>query len=335
MDTAKSERIYWIDALKGWGIIFMMYGHIEFAPRFLKQYTSPVMLVVFFVAAGYTFRSGQDFKSFLVKKIRTLLWPWFLFASLNILLTQVLTFSEQEPLADQFLDLFIQVRGKTDGLWFFPCMFMSIILYYWLNRIIKSKSLFYAVNFLLLCASLAFIRLTGIALPWHIQIWGAACFYMAIGTAYREHEDTLRPIFTRKGFLVTMFIGFTASWWLSRAFYPDTQYNFYHCEDSVLFYSLGMAFGIAGMLSFVQVLPSLWLTEYAGRNSLMYFAFHGKPKRLFTVLLQKYALVSAGNETADLLWSLGDIAVLAAILVIPCKIVIRWLPWMLGKRIKS
>ncbi len=326
-----TNRIHWIDTLKGWGILFMMYGHIEFAPQFLKQYIAPLTLVVFFVSAGYTFRSEQDFKPFLIKKIRTLLWPWFLFASLNILLTQILTFSKQESLIEQFKDLFLQVRGKTDGLWFFPCMFMSVILYYWLDRFCTNRILFYIVNFLLLCGSLSYIRLTGTALPWHIQILGAACFYMAVGNAYKKHEASLRPFFTHKAFLLVMFIGFTASWFFSRAYYPDVQYNFYTCADSVLFYSLIMLFGIAGMLSFVQILPSLWIVEYAGRNSLMYFAFHGKPKRLFTVLLEKHALVSAGNPTADLLWSLGDVAILAVIVIIPCKIVICTFPWMLGK----
>lgn len=327
-----NKRITWIDALKGWGILFMMYGHIEFAPYFLKQYTSPVMLMVFFLAAGYTFRSGQVFRDFFVKKVKTILWPWLVFALFNILLTQILTFSEQEPLLTQLRDLVLQVRGQTDGLWFFPCMFMALLLYYVIDKVVPNKAFAFVIHLVLLIISVAYIKNGGEPLPWHVQIWGPACFFMHVGNVYHFKEEKLRSIFTNKLFHVAMFIAYSAIWWLSRSYYPDTQYKFYSCDASPLFYALSMIFGVAWMLSLVQVLPGIKLIEYEGRNSLMYFAFHGKPKRLFTVLLQKKALVSAGNPTADLLFALADVVLLSIILVIPCEIVNRFFPFLLGKK---
>lgn len=325
-----TKRIEWVDALKGYAICMMMFSHMEFAPDFVKNFISPIFLAAFFVAAGYTFHASENFKTFFLKKCRTLLWPWLVFASFNILLTQILTFSEQESLWKQFLDLFLQIRGQNDGLWFFPCMFAVVILYDILHQCISDKRLFFAIQPLLLLLGMFYTLSGGADLPWHIQMWGAGCFYMSLGYGFRLYEARL-AFFIGKIVLLVSFAVFTVSSILCMHFYPDAHINFYDYGFSVPFYFIIMLSGVLFSLNAVRLFPSFRLMQYAGRNSLMYFAFHGKPKRLFTVLFAKVGLITE-NWLLNLLLALAELLVLSYLLIIPCEIIRRFFPFLLGQK---
>ncbi len=322
------HRIVWIDTLKGYAICMMMFSHMEFAPDGVKNFISPLFLAGFFVAAGYTFHGESDIKTFLLKKCRTLLWPWLVFASFNILLTQILTFSEQEPLSMQFRSLFLQIRGQNDGLWFFPCMFCVTILYHLLQKLFPCKYLFFGLQPLLLAAGMFYTMAGGPDLPWHIQMWGAGCFYMAVGNLYRLCQDRL-TFLQGKQYICLSFLIFTVASLLCFHRYPDVHINFYDYGPSPLFYLVIMLSGTVFFIQIVQALPTVPAISYAGQNSLLYFAFHGKPKRLFTVLFTKTGLVSSGY-VLNLLLALAEVLILVYLLILPCEIIRRFFPFLLG-----
>lgn len=324
------KRIEWVDALKGYAICMMMFSHMEFAPDFVKNFISPFFLAAFFVAAGYTFHANGDFKSFFLKKCRTLLWPWLILASFNILLTQILTFSEQEPLKQQFIDLFLQIRGQSDGLWFFPCMFAVVNLFFLLQQWIPNKKLFFFLQPVLLSIGMLYTLRGGADLPWHVQMWGAGCFYMAIGRAFCLYREKLGFLTGRTALLLS-FVIFTAASILCTRFYPDTHINFYDYGFSVPFYFVIMLSGVVFSLNAAQLLPSFQAMQYAGKNSLMYFAFHGKPKRLFTVLLTKAGFIT-DSWLLNLLLAAAELVLLVYLLIIPCEIVHRFFPFVLGQK---
>lgn len=331
MNTMK--RIGWVDALKGYAICMMMFSHMEFAPDSVKNFISPLFLAAFFVAAGYTFHATADMRSFFLKKCRTLLWPWLVFASFNIFLTQILTFSEQEPLGRQFLDLFLQIRGQNDGLWFFPCMFAVTVLYEILHQLIPDKRLFFAIQPFLLLLGMFYTLSGGADLPWHVQMWGAGCFYMSLGYGLRLYEAKLSFLLGKVPLLISFSV-FTVSSVLCVYFYPYTHINFYDYGFSVPFYFIIMLSGVLFSLNAVRLLPPFQIMQYAGRNSLMYFAFHGKPKRLFTVLFARLGLIT-DNMLLNLLLALAELVVLAYLLVIPCEIIHRFFPFLLGQKRKK
>ncbi len=324
------NRIAWVDALKGYAICMMMFSHIEFAPPAAKNFISPLFLSAFFLAAGYTFRGESALKPFFLKKCRTLLWPWLVFASFNILLTQILTFSEQEPLALQFRNLFLQIRGQNDGLWFFPCMFAVTLLFFLLQKMLPNRILFFSLQPFLLAAGMIYTMTDGPDLPWHIQMWGAGCFYMAIGYGYRLYEGRLTFLKTKKALALT-FLFFVCASLLCFAIYPDTHINFYDYGRSPLFYLIIMLSGAVFCLQAVQLLMPFRPICYAGRNSLMYFAFHGKPKRLFTVLFTKAGLISS-LDPVNLLLAMAEIVILLYLLILPCEIIRRFFPFLLGQK---
>lgn len=326
------KRIAWVDALKGYAICMMMFSHIEFAPSSVKNFISPLFLAAFFLAAGYTFHGESSLTAFFLKKCRTLLWPWLVFASFNILLTQIVTFSEQEPLLVQFRNLFLQIRGQNDGLWFFPCMFAVTLLFFLLQKILPSRILFFSLQPFLLAIGMIYTMTGGQNLPWHIQMWGAGCFYMAIGYGYRLYENRLAFLKTKKA-LVLSFLVFLSASLLCFALYPDTHISFYDYGYSPLFYLIIMLSGSVFCLQAVQIIPPFRVICYAGCNSLMYFSFHGKPKRLFTVLFDKAGLISSLNPV-NLLLAMAEVVILVYLLILPCTVIRRFFPFLLGQKRK-
>lgn len=325
------KRIEWIDAMKGYAICMMMFSHIEYAPDFIKNYISPIFLALFFIASGYTFHEVSRFQDFFFKKVRTILWPWLVFGSFNILLTQILTFSEQEPLKQQFISLFLQIRGQNDGLWFFPCIFCVTNIFYLLRRFIPNNIIFFCIQPVLLLVGMFYTLNGGNDLPWHIQMWGSGCFYMALGYLYRQKEKQL-IFLSKKSTAFTLFVLFTISYLICNKIYPDVHINFYDYGSSVPFYFVIMLLGAAFSISILQQLPAFRIIQYAGCNSLLYFAFHGKPKRLLTVLITRIFPVAESDWRIGLLFSLIELIILTYILIIPCEIIHRFFPFLLGKR---
>lgn len=325
----QNERIQWIDAMKGYAICMMMFSHIEYAPTFIKNYISPIFLALFFLASGYTFHLSSDFKSFFLKKVRTLLFPWLAFASFNIILTQILTFSEQEPLAQQFISLFLQIRGENDGLWFFPCMFCVSNLFFLSLKLIHNDKLFFFFHFFFLLIGMLYTMHGGSNLPWHIQMWGSGCFYMAVGYLYRKKQWSF---LSQKSAALSFFALYTISYLFCNARYPNVHINFYDYGYSVFFYFVIMLSGVAFSFSLIQQLPSFKIIQYAGKNSLLYFAFHGKLKRLLTVLIIHFLPATELYWFIGLLCSIIELILLMYILVIPCEIIHRFFPFLLGRK---
>lgn len=327
----QNERINWIDAMKGYAICMMMFSHIEYAPTFIKNYISPIFLALFFLASGYTFHLSADFKSFFLKKVRTLLFPWLIFASFNIILTQILTFSEQEPLTQQFVSLFLQIRGENDGLWFFPCMFCVANLFFLSLKFIHNDKLLFGFHFFFLLIGMFYTMHGGDSLPWHVQMWGSGCFYMTVGYLYQKNHEQWSFLF-KKSTAFIFFVLYTLSYLCCNARYPNVHINFYDYGYSAFFYFAIMLSGTVFSFSMIQQLPDFKIIQYAGKNSLLYFAFHGKPKRLLTVLITHFLPAAEKYWYIGFLCSMTELVILLYMLVIPCEIIQRFFPFLLGKK---
>ena len=153
---------------------------------------------------------------------------------------------------------------------------------------------------------------------------------MSLGYSFRLYEKELSFLTEKAALLISCFV-FTVGSVLCFYLYPDTHISFYDYGFSFPFYFIIMLSGVIFSLSAVRLLPPFKIIQYAGRNSLMYFAFHGKPKRLFTVLFTKAGLIT-GNWLFDLLLALLELVLLTYLLVIPCEVIHRFFPFLLGQK---
>ena len=96
--VADDNRILWIDMIKGYGMLFVLLHHITFTPEIYRTGYAPFFLTAFFVTAGYTFHPRKPFFQFLNRKIKTLLVPLFVLGTIAIILSQIMSFNDQEDI---------------------------------------------------------------------------------------------------------------------------------------------------------------------------------------------------------------------------------------------
>lgn len=73
-----SCRLVQYDLLKGFGILLVLWGHIN-CPPIVKNIIYSFHMPLFFFVSGCFYKSDISFMSFTKKKIRQLLLPWSFF----------------------------------------------------------------------------------------------------------------------------------------------------------------------------------------------------------------------------------------------------------------
>ena len=131
----KSTRVEYIDIFRGIGILLMIMGHVGFGKNF-DYFIHAFHMPMFFFISGFLFKNNYtSFISFLCKRIKTLLVPYFFWGIFHYIIYSIIKkqFLE-EPLKHLFYD-------NTEGLpicgalWFLTAIFIANIIYYWLNKI--------------------------------------------------------------------------------------------------------------------------------------------------------------------------------------------------------
>lgn len=140
------KRIDWIDILRGIGIFFVVLGHILHNDLIVKWIFS-FHLPIFFFISGFLYKK-RDIKIDLVKRIKTILIPYYFFGILNLLywiLFERKYRYETQSVYDAFLGLITgnyQYLTFNIHLWFLPCFFSALLIYNILRRYFNCKIVF-------------------------------------------------------------------------------------------------------------------------------------------------------------------------------------------------
>lgn len=142
-----AKRIEWIDVAKGLLIFLVILGHSD-----IHNITATIInsfhMAAFFVLSGITYKSERlTLKELLIKKFRTLLVPYFIFASIMLIYSYLkkIVFGGSFNLLSGLISIILPISGQKTtnvyGLWFFPCLFLAeIIIYiYYFTFKIKQK----------------------------------------------------------------------------------------------------------------------------------------------------------------------------------------------------
>lgn len=155
------KRVDWIDALKGFAIIWLIIYHFHVF-GWLK---SPVG--VFFFLSGLFFSEGNSFYLFLKKKINALLVPFVFFFFLGI----IILFCGSLVLGEKFvfppiwkLFTLLPISGElrnpigVGAIWFLIALFDIYLLFYAIIRVSKNKWWVLGISFLCLLLSSFFLQ---------------------------------------------------------------------------------------------------------------------------------------------------------------------------------
>ncbi len=145
----QKTRLKWIDIVKFLGILAIVWGH-TLNDGIIRHYLYSFHVPLFFFVIGLFFSSPKiSFIHFTIKKAKSLLIPYFLFASISILIFSVfgeiaVSTIESDGLGNSFIEDWLEMlMGQCRSnrpLWFLPCMFLCYLMCFGLSRVAEKKS---------------------------------------------------------------------------------------------------------------------------------------------------------------------------------------------------
>ena len=121
-----SQRVGWIDSARGWGILMVIYAHIENWSKISAGFYCFHIPLLFFIS-GYLF-NGEDLKpiDFLKKKIRSIALPCMALSVPVVIFQIAISDNQWDTLKILFPQIFLQIRTWT--LWYMACLFVLNIM---------------------------------------------------------------------------------------------------------------------------------------------------------------------------------------------------------------
>ena len=160
-NTLNTQRIDWIDQVKGFGIILVVYGH-NFP--IIEDYIYSFHMPLFFLLAGIFHPKKSNFQV-IKKRVQQILIPYFLWSFLLFIFWFFIgrKFGESSLLDLSPLKNFIGIffsQGDTTymnwgiPMWFLPSLFLTFLIFYWIQKI---KNSILKIILCLTCITIGFI----------------------------------------------------------------------------------------------------------------------------------------------------------------------------------
>lgn len=347
MEKIKRDRIEWVDVSKYICIMFVMLSHLESGSKILDCMYTPFFLTVFFFCSGYVYKNEDEFKEFMFKKIRGLLIPWFIFSNFNIILSAIFSFNSHGSLVSELTWNIFQIRGKGDELWFVSALFMAFIPFYFLVKLSENdvkKGAINNYNVIIISWVLSLFSIIynnyinpdifpwkSSALPWHIEYIFQAVFFMILGyyfrTTFEKTFDKYNNKLNRK-FIFCLYIILV----LISFLFEDRMI----LHVKIIFNYIIQVMGIILIVIFSKLIKSTKYIKFIGRNTILYFALHGKVLSMIQTILKKFTcdiyIMLIGNVLTSSLLAIGLTYIISVILIIPVYIIEKYMPFTLGRK---
>lgn len=202
---SKSNRIAYIDAAKGIGILLMILGHTGMygLPVVMHKMIYSFHMPMYFIISGFLFNTKKYenvvFSKFIKREFIKYIIPYFVFAFINLVLC-ILFDLYKGGLSISVIteDLLKYIPGilycyadidhmpNCSPIWFLMCLFSSRIVYFCIKKYLKKGSNFICLIFpvisYILSAFVPFI------LPFRIATVPCSVAFMALGNIIKNHK---------------------------------------------------------------------------------------------------------------------------------------------------
>lgn len=202
---SEPNRVAYIDAIKGIGILLMILGHTSIyqLPVVMHKMIYSFHMPLFFIISGFLFNTDKyknmAFGKFCKREFVKYIIPYFVFALINLVLCILFDlYSGGWNTAVIIEDLIKYVPGilycyadidhmpNCSPIWFLMCLFFSRIVYFLIKKYLKKYGnlicLFFPVISYILSAFIPFI------LPFRIATVPCSVAFMAFGNIIKNHK---------------------------------------------------------------------------------------------------------------------------------------------------
>jgi acyltransferase len=342
--TMPTIRETWIDALKGWGMILIVIGHVwslSDVPQWYMWIFS-FHVPLFFFAAGLTFKPEADaLGGFLRRRLTTLLLPYLIYALIGYVF-YVLGYAAAQmagKTVSQFgyglwwplLGVFYGSVGDgllvNSPLWFLPALFVAQALVHVIHTHVRLHWQRYAL-LLALFAIAAGIE-EDIKAPFSLLPAMAAAVFIQMGLDFKRKALFSGRFTAAHGFWLMILLALSLLSPLNGAVgLAGPTIN-----QPVLFLLFALI-GIALSVLFVQ-LSSGRLRDalaFIGRHSMGILVLHMLAIKGVKVVLSISTGTSLDTMEHSIPWGLLVLCVASVLMWPAIAIIERWLPWTLGNR---
>ena len=336
------QRINWIDITKGIAILSVLLGHTV-CPAWLHAYIYSFHMPLFFILSGYTLRldANTTFRSFITRKAKALLVPYFCIAPLIVLFNWGVNFFKFGITAldwkNTLISVFFQRHLSEYGfdLWFLISLFgAELVLYflYFLTKRLKSPYRLPLASGVVMLIGFIYWRFCGIPLVWNFDVTLIAVGFIGFGHLLRLLKEPLKKANTW-----LMILLLCAVHLLFTVLNNDAVNMYENKYGNILFFIFA---AVAGSLFFIflsQKIRENNLLQMIGKRSLILYCLH---TMLYTALSVASRLLF--HFDFDLvLTNYGDMAAFGvcilitlletAILLPVAWAIERWCPFIIGK----
>lgn len=314
----KSERVLWIDALKGFAMICVILGHMQI-PKVISQFCFAFHMPLFFFVSGYLYGSRHPSAAWILRKMDGLLVPYVIYSSI---LCCIMPFT----LGGQFSN-YLSCVYRFSGLgftWFFVCLFFAELIGAWILLITRRRGKAVLIS-ILLCVIVGWIlEHTKIPNLFMVRsLFQATAFWM-IGVWVYDGRLLERLFVAPKiqlVFVVLLMVAMSVLFPFNRVDMSSSKMG-----NIILFYGTGCSIVILLALAFNKFQVSNPILVYVGRNSLLFLAMSQLIPPLF-----RLAMVFVGFDLEN-----GIVKFMQRILTLGCviggvELSNRYLPVLSGR----
>ena len=338
----KTNRVYWIDALKAIAIISVVIGHSPGIQgyNYIVKYIYSFHIPLFFLISGILFdpkMAENDLSAFLQKQARGLLIPYFAWGFITYIPWYVIarhfgSYPDLNPIKPLLGMLYETGSGTwlihNGALWFLPCLFVTRGIFFVAIRFVPE---FFLPIVLALLMALGFVCVESVPfpLPWGLDIGLIAIGFFGAGFLLKERLISFRlPS-------ATNLIGVLSILALLHgiAVFKNTRISFAERAFGDVLLFLGEAsIGIAFWMVIAKMIPLSSIITLIGESTMMIYILHTFVFNLITgfgvVILRLPPTFKYESLPSTIIYT--SIAVASAIALMP--VIRKFQPWLIGRQ---
>ncbi|TSB47219.1 acyltransferase family protein [Alkalicoccobacillus porphyridii] len=331
-----SDRVKWIDAAKGIGIILVVMSHAPIHDS-IKNFLFAFHMPMFFYLSGIVYKtSSLPTSTFILKKARGLLLPYFIFSFITYIVWFFVTRHFPFTSGDQvdpivpFSGIFISTPVDyqltyNPAIWFLTCLFVVEVLFYLYQRLSKGRWLPILLIGCGFIGYLSSIIISSNVLPWSILVALTAIVFYGLGYATKHlwKSYSWRSVLIVGAALYA--ITFIAQGLNTERI--DMRGNIY---GEIWYFYIGATAGLIATILLAHKLARFHYLVYLGQYSIVILLLHFPALNLMKASVY-YGLNMEMAETTTLPWTLFY-TVSTLLLMVPCIIFLKKYPFLLGKK---
>ena len=275
------QRLNWIDMAKGYGMLLIIAGHLGDygAYNFIKIWFFSFHVPLFFFLSGFVFKDSDGFSTFLKKKLRSIVVPYFCLGITVVIFRCLWDYNSGTFTADSTIELLtgFLIQKRNWSIWFLACLFMLNLLFYVAKKVLKTNLLLSFFSVFCVALGVLYYYLGGKFLPWNIDASFMAFPFFFGGYYYKQRYNDVKKLFEKKYRIALLFVSLIIVNVLLCYINFSINGRWFNMYDSrygfapITYISAFAGIGFTLILSELTLLKTV---RYVGENSILYMAWH-------------------------------------------------------------